>query len=108
MSHTYKNISIFAPRFTFALRTTRAPSRNVVKFYQTVKLSTENLHLFHADNNVTQSQYHVLPLSPGHSFEFAGLQWLRKGHWPHFRLVGGRGGHVAGAPLLPPPMLDLN
>jgi hypothetical protein len=36
----------FAPRFTFALRTTRAPSRNVGKFYRTIKLSAENLRLF--------------------------------------------------------------
>ena len=32
----------------FALRMTRASSRNVGKFYQTVKLSAENLH---ADGN---------------------------------------------------------
>ena len=44
-----KILCIFAPRFTFAL-TTRAPSWNS-KFYQTVKLSADNLRLFHADSN---------------------------------------------------------
>jgi hypothetical protein len=43
MGHAYKNTSFLAPRFTFALRMTRAPSRNVGKFYRTVKLSAENL-----------------------------------------------------------------
>ena len=37
--------------FIFALRMTRASSRNVSKFYQTVKLSTKNLRLFHAASN---------------------------------------------------------
>ena len=40
-SHAYKNTSIFAPHFTFALRMTTASSQNIGKFYQTVKLSTE-------------------------------------------------------------------
>ena len=44
------NTSIFAPCLTFALRmTARASSRNVGKFYRTVKLSAENLRLFHAN-----------------------------------------------------------
>ena len=29
----------------------RASNRNIGKFYQTVKLSAENLRLFHADSN---------------------------------------------------------
>ena len=45
-SHTYKSTTLFAPRFTFALRMTRASSRNVSKFYRTVKLSEKNLRLF--------------------------------------------------------------
>ena len=45
-SHTYENTSIFVPRFTFAPRMTRTSSRNVGKFYQTVKLSAKNLRLF--------------------------------------------------------------
>ena len=51
LSHAYKNTSIFAPRFTFALRITRASNRNVGKFYRTIKLSAKNLRLFHADSN---------------------------------------------------------
>ena len=50
-SHAYKNTSIFAPRFTFAPRMTRASSWNVGKFYRTVKLFAKNLHLFHADGH---------------------------------------------------------
>ena len=38
-------------RCSFALRMTRASSRNVSKFYWTVKLSTKNLRLFHEDSN---------------------------------------------------------
>ena len=34
-------------RCSFALRMTRASSRNIGKFYRTVKLSAKNLHLFH-------------------------------------------------------------
>ena len=34
-----------------ALRMPRASSRNVGKFYLTVKLSAKNLCLFHADSN---------------------------------------------------------
>jgi hypothetical protein len=36
----------FRSSLHFCLRTTRAPSRNIGKFYRTVKLSAENLRLF--------------------------------------------------------------
>ena len=49
-SHAYKSTTLFAPRFTFALRMTRASSRNVGKFYRTVKLSEKNLRLFMQSN----------------------------------------------------------
>jgi hypothetical protein len=32
-------------------RATREPSRNIGEFYRTVKLSAENLFVFHADSN---------------------------------------------------------
>ena len=50
-SYAYKNTSILAFHFTFALRLTRASSQYVGTFYRTFKLSAENLRLFHADSN---------------------------------------------------------
>ena len=51
------SVKLFAPRFIFALRMTRASSRNVGKFYQIlVKLFAKNLRFIHADrteNDVT-------------------------------------------------------
>ena len=35
----------------------RASNRNIGKFYQTVKLSAENLRLFHADSNWEQCHF---------------------------------------------------
>ena len=54
-SYAYNNTSIFTPYFTFALKMTRASSRNVNKFYQTVKLSTENLCLQYFMQIVTEN-----------------------------------------------------
>ena len=50
-SHAYKSTTLFAPRFTFALRMTTASSRNFGKFYRTVKLSEKNLCLLTDDMN---------------------------------------------------------
>ena len=45
-----------------ALRTTRASSRNVGKFYQTVKLSAKNLHLFHADSSLERCHFIIIAM----------------------------------------------
>ena len=59
-----------APRFNFALRMTRASSRNFSKFYQTVKLSAENLHLLHADSNWEQCYFIHVYHSDVHNYTF--------------------------------------
>ena len=93
-SHAYKNTSIFAPRFTFALRMTRASSQNVGKFTEQLSCPQRIFILF--QNVLACMWYHFLyylvapdgeNLHPGHvrcaqpSWNARSVLWFGLCHW---------------------------